>query len=86
MKKTLTLIIAVLFILPLCVSCTTAKKAAALTPAEGETILYVAPTGDDTADGTFDAPLATLAGAKEKVRAILPDATGAVSVYFREGE
>ena len=86
MKKTLSLILAVLFILPLCVSCTTAKKATALTPAEGETIFYVAPTGDDTADGTFEAPLATLEGAKEKVRTILPNATGAVSVYFREGE
>ncbi len=86
MKKTLALILAVLFILPLCVSCGTAKKESAIIPAEGETVLYVSPTGDDTADGSFDKPLATLEGAKEKVRAILPTAEGVVSVYFREGD
>ncbi len=87
MKKVLSLILAVTFILPLCVSCTTVKSAqSAIIPAEGETVLYVSPNGDDTADGTFGKPLATLEGAKAKVRAILPTADGAVSVYFREGD
>ncbi len=85
MKKALAFILAVLFILPFCVSCTTKEKSV-ITPTDGETVLYVSPNGDDTADGTFDAPLATLKGAKNKVRAILPTADGAVSVYFRGGD
>ena len=87
MKKVLSLILAVLFILPLFTSCTTAKSTqSAIIPGEGETVLYVSPTGDDANDGTFDKPLATLDGAKAKVRTILPTADGAVSVYFREGD
>ena len=57
--------------------------AAGLVPAafaDGET-LYVAPTGSDSAQGTQEAPLATLDGAKEKARAL----NGPVTVYFREG-
>ncbi len=85
MKKTLAFILAVLLILPLCVSCTT-KEQSVITPADGETVLYVSTDGDDNAVGSFDAPLATLEGAKNKVRTILPDAPGAVTVYFRGGD
>ena len=49
--------------------------------AETENALYVSPNGSDAAAGTIDAPLATLAGAKEKAKSL----SGAVTVYFREG-
>ena len=35
-----------------------------------DTAIYVAPDGDDAAAGTVDAPLATLAGAKEKLKTL----------------
>ena len=43
--------------------------------------LYVAPGGSDGAAGTLDAPLASLAGAKEKAKGL----TGPLTVYFRAG-
>ena len=85
MKKTLSLLTALLMLLPLCASCTTKEKSV-ITPSDGETVLYVSTDGDDSADGSFAAPLATLEGAKDKVRTILPDAPGAVTVYFRGGD
>ena len=50
--------------------------------------LYVAPDGADDAAGTPDAPLASIAGARDRIRAIkqldgLPD--GGITVYFRGG-
>ena len=86
MKKTIALMLTILMIVPLFSGCDRGSKATPIEPVEGEAILYVAPDGDDTADGTFDAPLATLNGAAAKVRALLPDADGAVSVYFRGGD
>lgn len=53
---------------------------------ENEIVLYVAPDGDDTAKGTKKAPLATLAGAREKVRELLPKADRPVTVLFAEGD
>lgn len=52
-------------------------------PAWGETF-YVAPDGDDTNPGTIDKPLATLAGARDKVRSVL-DGQRDIMVYFRGG-
>ncbi len=49
--------------------------------AETENVLYVAPGGSDSAAGTSDAPLATLAGAKEMAK----DLESPVTVYFRAG-
>ena len=53
--------------------------------AEASTIIYVAPSGNDTASGTADNPLATLEGARNKVRSIKENAEGEITVYFREG-
>ncbi len=53
--------------------------------AEAETIIYVSPDGNDGASGTADKPLATLEGARIKVRSI-KSAAGKITVYFREGE
>jgi len=51
--------------------------------------LYIAPGGDDAASGTIDAPLATLEGARDRIRQ-LKQATGlpddGLTVYLREGE
>ena len=50
--------------------------------------LYVAPGGDDTAAGTIDAPLATLEGARDRIRQLRTD-TGlpdGMTVFLREGE
>ena len=49
--------------------------------ADASTIFYVAPDGNDTNPGTIDRPLATLAGARDKVRNVKGD----VTVYFRDG-
>lgn len=84
MKKTFSLLIVLVLALQMLPSCGR-KEQSVITPAEGETVFYVSPNGDDTADGTFAAPLASFAAAKEKVRGILPDAAGAVTVYFRGG-
>lgn len=43
--------------------------------------IYVSPNGDDSAEGTFESPLATIGAAKEKAKA----AADGVTVYFREG-
>lgn len=53
------------------------------TAANGE-IIYVVPNGDDSNPGTIDKPLATLAGARDKVRTALEDESD-VTVYFRGG-
>ena len=45
------------------------------------TKIYVSPGGNDSADGSFENPLATLNGAKNKAKQI----SGEVTVYFREG-
>ncbi|MHC4455961.1 MAG: right-handed parallel beta-helix repeat-containing protein [Planctomycetota bacterium] len=45
---------------------------------------YVATNGSDSNPGTKDKPLATLAGARDKVRTVL-DGEGDITVYFRGG-
>lgn len=86
MKGKLALLLALLMIASAFEGCSGVKEDSSVIPAEGETVLYVSTTGDDEADGSYQAPLATLEGARAKVRSILPDAEGAVSVYFREGD
>ncbi len=61
---------------------------ALLSPASAQTILHVAPGGSDAASGAEDAPFATLARARDEVRAIkqragLPD--GGVRVIIHDG-
>ena len=48
--------------------------------------LYVAVDGDDSGPGTFDAPLATFAGAVAKVREIKSTKSGDIIVAFKAGE
>jgi hypothetical protein len=50
--------------------------------------LYVSPSGNDADPGTFEQPMATLQGAKDKIRSLkasgnLPQ--GGITVYLREG-
>jgi len=48
---------------------------------EKGTVLYVSPSGSDSADGSIDSPLATLNGARIKAATVKGD----VTVCFREG-
>lgn len=49
-----------------------------------DTVIYVAPDGDDNGEGTINNPLATLKGARNKVRELKTETEG-VTVYFRGG-
>ena len=51
----------------------------------GEYDLIVSVSGDDNADGTLEAPLKTLNGAKEKLKALNLPKDANVTVWFREG-
>ncbi len=48
--------------------------------------LFVSPSGDDSAAGTPDAPLASINGAKAKVRELKKTARAPINVYFRAGD
>ena len=50
-------------------------------------VLYVSPSGDDSAVGTLSAPLRTLEGARDAVRELRRDGDpeGGITVYLREG-
>ena len=54
--------------------------------AEGPNVLYVATTGDDTASGTIDAPLATMEGARQKVLELKAQGINVSEVIFRGGD
>lgn len=91
MRKKLSFLLALLLILPTLTACgpvTDDKDTqdSAYTAAENETVLYVAVDGDDTAEGTKDAPLATLDGAREKVRSLLPGTDNKITVVFEAGD
>ncbi|MDY3928132.1 MAG: stalk domain-containing protein [Clostridia bacterium] len=56
--------------------------------AENEISLFVSPFGDDKNEGTIDLPLATLEGARDKIRQMKSDnklSGREVTVYFRDG-
>ena len=56
-------------------------------PPQTAQALYVAPTGDDSADGSLAHPLATWSAAAARVRTLKAQgATGGVTVYFRGGD
>ncbi len=81
MKKLLRVatVVSVLVLSLLALSCTTVAQYRN----RSETV-YVAPDGNDGNPGTIDEPLATLAGARDKVRTLL-DGDGDITVYFRGG-
>ncbi len=95
MKKLLALLLASLMLLSVLAGCekTPGETSAPETDAPeteataaSPSSIYVAPGGDDAAAGTIDAPLATLDGARLRVRSILPEAKEPVTVYFRGGD
>lgn len=51
-----------------------------------ENVLYVSPNGDDTAQGTINAPLATLGGARKRVAELKSEGTYVTEVILRGGE
>ena len=56
--------------------------------AADDAALYIAPGGDDTASGAIDAPLATLEGARDRIRQLKQDSgmpDGGLTVYLRDG-
>ncbi len=61
----------------------TMTSALLATAAAAQTTLYVAPTGQDTNPGTREAPLLSLAGARDRVRAVKDQ--GPVIVEFAAG-
>jgi len=65
----------------------TALAASPAAAADGPT-LYVAPGGDDAAAGSIDAPLATLEGARDRIRLLKSDSglPEGMTVLLREGE
>ncbi|MCQ2472469.1 MAG: right-handed parallel beta-helix repeat-containing protein [Clostridia bacterium] len=72
MKKFLSILLAVVFIM---------STATIAFGADSSSEIYVSPDGNDSADGSFTSPLATLEGAKELAKT----KDGSVTVYFREG-
>ena len=80
MKKLITILILVVMLFSM-VTITTAADTTGM-------IIYVAPNGNDANDGSEASPLATLKGARDKVRAIkaagLP--ANGITVMFRGGE
>lgn len=72
MKKVISIIITAVIIMT-----------AVIVPASADNgnTIYVAPDGNDSASGSIDSPLATLAGAKELAKTMNSN----VTVYFREG-
>ena len=47
--------------------------------------LYVATTGDDANPGTLEKPLATVARARDRIRALREDQHGPVTIHVRGG-
>ena len=83
MKRAATLILSAMLLLTTLPGCPKTTK----TPAQG-TVLYVSPDGEDGGPGSESGPLATLAGARDRIREIkaasgLPE--GGFIVYFRAG-
>ncbi len=54
--------------------------------AQNQEILYVSPNGNDSASGTVNSPLKTLAGAKKRVSELKSAGKTVKEVIFREGE
>ena len=81
MKKTIAIILSVIML--------TAVIPAAVFAAPAEKgVVYVAPNGNDGADGSIEHPLATIKAARDKVRQLKQSGkyTGGYTVYLRGGE
>ncbi len=95
MKKTVSAVLALVFLALSLFSCgqTPVPEDPAgpetAPPAEEEqtvVTLYVSPDGDDGAEGTIEAPLATLDGARLRVRDLLAETERPIVVCFRGGD
>lgn len=95
MKRASALLIAVFLILSVFSACSRDEQAEdfhaddiLISALSGnDTVIFVAPDGNDSASGTIDEPLATLNGARMRVRSKMVDVvTGGVTVCFRGGE
>ena len=73
-KKAFSLLFSLLLIL-------SAVPVCSFTAAASGNVIYVSPSGSDSASGTIDAPLKTLEGAKQLAKSF----DGDITVYFREG-
>ncbi len=95
MKKLIALVLTVIILLSVLAGCgkTTTETSGPETdspetemPDDTPNTIYVAPEGNDAAVGSIDAPLATLDGARLKVRSLLPETKEPITVYFRGGD
>lgn len=75
MKKTISILLVIIMIFSVSMPCMAENIS------ENVTTIYVSESGNDSADGTISAPLATISGAKEKAKSI----SGDVEVLFRAG-
>ncbi|MBQ1340702.1 MAG: carbohydrate-binding protein, partial [Ruminococcus sp.] len=50
------------------------------------TVFYVSPDGNDSGDGSFTSPFATISAARDAVRKINGDMSGNITVYLRGGD
>lgn len=64
----------------------TMLPAAAVSAASETNVIYVAPYGKDSNNGSIDAPLATLEAAKKQVRNLKKKGIKGIEVVFREGD
>lgn len=81
MKKILAIILSAIMLFALVPS-------AALAESGNKGVVYVAPNGNDSADGSIEHPLATIKAARDKVRQLKQSGkyTGGYTVYLRGGE
>ncbi len=86
MKRILTFILVLTLLFSLFACSKTGKTDAPTDIPDSPTTLFVSTYGDDSAAGTKDAPLATLDGARRKVRSLLNGTREPITVYFRGGD
>lgn len=81
MKKILAIILSAMMLFAFAPS-------AVLAESGNKGVVYVAPNGDDSADGSIEHPLATIKAARDKVRQLKQSGkyTGGYTVYLRGGE
>ncbi len=75
MKRIISLILSAIILVPFCMLSVSASAKIA------DNAVYVSNSGNNSSDGSFENPLATIEAAKEKAKTL----SGNVTVYFREG-